>query len=206
MLVLPILYVSGLLLCIILCFFKKKWRLKYRKGLINIHLILLLVVIFNISGLNLRGSLAEGLIVIAFLLTATSIFSLFRNTLTLWKKIYFGLFIFYPLFAILIFFLDRIAFAIFAIPFLLTLILPETRFQDEQYELREPVVGLMSTQQLQLIKKGLISERLLGTCTNQDVVSLDISDILIVSQKGDSTIAVLTSGGKKYDATFYRRL
>jgi len=56
--------------------------------------------------------------------------------------------------------------------------------------------------QLQLIKKGFITEKVLRTCNDEGVVHLDISSINITSSTKEITKAIITSKGKTYQATF----
>jgi hypothetical protein len=201
--VLPTIYISLLLLAAFLSFMKNEWALKYKKVLISVHLILFLLIILNLSVFNLRGVWLERIIVIAFLLTGAGIFALYRKTLHLWKKIYFGFFLFYPLFAPITFFIDRILFVLALSPFIATMLLPETRLSSQDLEIRSSI-AIMSAPRLQLIQKGFITETSLGICNSEDVVLLDISGIKIASQESDSTQAIIISMGKEYPVTFYK--
>jgi hypothetical protein len=203
LIVLPTIYISLLLLTAFLYFMKNEWASKYKKVLINVHLVLFLLIILNLSVFNLRGVWLERIIVITFLLTGAGIFALYRKTLNLWKKIYFGFFLFYPLIAPITFFIDRIMFVLALSPFILTMLIPETKLSSQDFEIRSPI-GLISPLRLQLIQKGLITETSLGICNNEDVVLLDISGIKITSQESDSTQAIIFSNGKEYPATFYK--
>jgi hypothetical protein len=129
---------------------KNEWASKYKKVLISVHLVLFLLIILNLSVLNLRGVWLERIIVITFLLTGAAIFALYRKTLHLWKKIYFGFFLFYPLIAPITFFIDRIMFVLALSPFIVTMLIPETRLRSQDFEIRSPI-GLISAPQLQLI-------------------------------------------------------
>ena len=108
LLILPTIYLSLLLLTVVMCFMKNEWAMEYKRKLININLILLLLIVVDLSIFNLRGMLLDRLIFIAFLVTASVIFAFYRKTLQSWQKIYYGLFIFYPLLSPLTFFMDRI--------------------------------------------------------------------------------------------------
>ena len=198
---LPAIYISLYLLTVILCFIKRDWTLSHKKILVRSHLSLLLLILIDIFVINLKGVSVDRLIVIAFLLTASATFALYRRTLRLWQKIYFGLFIFYPAIAASTFLMDRLGFAIIASPLLATLTIPEIRFSDNDYDVREQF-GIIAPMRLQLIKKGLITETVLGNINDEDVVYLDISSIKIISQTNDTTEAVLTSNGKTVQATF----
>lgn len=198
---LPAIYISLYLLTVVLLFVKGDWALSNKKSMIRVHLILLVLMLLDIFVINLKGVWVDRLIVIAFLLTASATFALYRKTLRLWQKIYFGFFIFYPAIAASTFFMDRLGFAIVASPFLATLTIPETRFSDENYDVREQF-GIIAPMRLQLIKKGFITETVLGNTNDENVVYLDIASIKIINQTNDTTKAVITSKGKTVQAMF----
>ena len=197
----PAIYMSLYLLTVILCFVERDWTVKYKRISINGHFILLLLLLVDIFIVNLRGVWLDRLIVVAFLLTASAIFALYRKTLRLWQKIYFGFFLFYPAIAAVTLLMDRIMFVVVASPLLVSLAMPETRFSDKDYEIRAQV-GLLAPMRLQLIKKGLITEKVLGTCADQDVVNLDITSLNIKNQRQDTTTAIINSKNKMFEVTF----
>ena len=158
---LPAIYISLYLLTVVLCFIKRDWPLNHAKILIRIHFSLLLVLLLDIFVINLRGVWLDRLIVVVFLLTASATFALYRRKLKVWQKIYFGFFLVYPILAASTFLIDRIMFIVVASPLLVTLTIPETKFNSKEYELRE-IVGVMAPVQLALVKKGLVTEKYLG--------------------------------------------
>ena len=196
-------YITLYLLTVVLCFIKRDWTDKYKKILIRTHLILLVLLAVDLFLINLKGIWLDRLLVIAFLLTASLTFALFRKTLRLWQKLYFGFFVFYPAFAATTFLMDRLFFAIVASPIIVSLIVPEVRFSNKDYDVRVPV-GVIVPMRLQLIKKGFITERSLGICNDDNVVMLDVSNISIVKETKDSTNATITSNDKTYPATFFK--
>jgi|GEM_PF-2034530 len=202
-LALLIVYVSVSLQTVFLCFMKNTWATKYKKGLIAVHLVSCLLIILNLSPISFRGIWVERVLVLAFLLTGSGTFALYRKTLQPWKKIYFGFFFFYPLLAPLTFFIDRIFCALVLGPLIASLWLPEIRYSSQDIDVRSPV-GIFAGPRIQLVEKGLITETNLGICNNGDVVSLDISAVQILSRESDSTKAIISSQGKEYPATFYR--
>jgi hypothetical protein len=195
-------YIILYLLTIVLCFIRLDWTNRYKKMLIRTHLILLVLLTIDIFLINLRGVWLDRLLVVAFLLTASLTITLYRKTLRLWQKLYFGFFVLYPAFAALAFLMDRIFFAVVASPLIVSLIVPKTRFSDKVYELREPV-GLLAPNQLQLIKKGFVMETSLGN-SGEDAVFLDISSIRITRETKDSTNTIITSNDKTFSATFIK--
>jgi len=202
-LILPLISISLLLLTAFFCFTKNTWASKYKNVSISVHLILFLLIMLNLSVINLRGVWVERIIFTAFLLTGAGIFALYRKTLPLWKKIYFGFFFFYPLLAPITFFIDRILFVLALSPFIIPMLLPETKLSSHDYEIRSPI-GILSAPRLELIQLGLITETSLGICNDEDVVLLDISDIKIGTKGSDSTTVIIISKGKEYPAIFYK--
>ena len=106
--ILPAIYISLYLLTVVLFFVKLNWANKYKKLLIKAHVILLLILLLDIFVVNIKGVWLERLFVIAFLLTASMTFALYRRILQTWQKIYFGFFLFYPIVAAATFLIDRI--------------------------------------------------------------------------------------------------
>jgi hypothetical protein len=117
--------------------------------------------------------------------------------------VYFGFFVFYPAFAAITFLMDRLFFTIVASPLIVSLTIPEVRFSNKDYEIRVPV-GVIAPMRLQLIKKDFITEKSLGICNDEDVVTLDISNVSIVKEAKGSTNAIITSNDKTYQATFFK--
>jgi hypothetical protein len=198
---LPAIYIILYLLTVILCFIKLKLKLKYKKVLIGAHVILLLILIIDIFVVNLKGVWLERLIVVAFLLTASTTFALYGKTLGLWQKVYFGFFLFYPAIAATTLLMDRLFFAIVASPLLVSLTVPETIFSDKYYEVREQF-GIIAPKRLQLFKKGFITEKLLGSCNDENVVFIDITSLKIKSETEDTTKVIIMTKDKVFAATF----
>jgi hypothetical protein len=198
---LPAIYITLYLLIVILCFTKRKLLHKYKKVLITAHLIVLLLLLVDIFLINLKGVWLDRLIAVTFLLTGSATFAFYRKTLQLWQKIYFGIFIFYPAIAATTFLIDRIMFIVVASPLLISLTIPETRFSNKEYEVREQV-GLIAPQRLQLIKKGFITEKVIGTCSDESVAYLNISSINVVVQTQDTTKVIITSKNKTIETMF----
>jgi hypothetical protein len=199
---LPTIYISLHLLTVILIFIKSNWSDKYKRTFIVTHLGVLLFLIFDIFVFNLKGVLLDRLIVIAFLLTASTIFALYRQTLKLWQKLYFGFFLFYPI-AAATFLIDRIMFVIVASPLLVTLTIPETKFSSKEYDLRE-IVGALSPVQFALVKKGLITEKHLGISNDEQITSKEITGLTIIRVTGDTTIASVKTSDKSYEIAFHK--
>ncbi len=57
---------------------------------------------------------------------------------------------------------------------------------------------------LELIKKGLITEKALGICSDEDVVYKDISSLIITNQSKDTTNTLITSKGKTIQVAFIK--
>jgi hypothetical protein len=54
----------------------------------------------------------------------------------------------------------------------------------------------------QLIKKGLLTETVIGTCNDGNIARENISSMTIISQTKDTTKAIITVKDKKYETTF----
>jgi len=188
---------------VVLLFIKLDKADKFKKSIITAHLILLVVLIVDIFIINLRGVLLDRLIVVAFLLTASVSFALYRRTLRSWQKLYFGFFLFYPIIAAATFLMDRLFFVLIASPLLVTLTVPETKFSTKEYEVRE-IVGAIAPVQFALMKKGLVTEHYLGITNDEEVTHKDITGLNVISVTKDTTFAILTSGDKSYKVAFRR--
>jgi len=200
---LPVIYICLYLLTVVLFFVKQNWVDKYKKLLIKAHVILLLILLLDIFVVNIKGVWLDRLFVIAFLLTASITFALYRRTLRTWQKIYFGFFLFYPIVAAATFLVDRIMFVLVASPLLVTLTVPQTKFSSKDYEVRE-IVGALAPVQLTLVKKGLVTEHYLGIINAEDVNYGDITGLNILSETKDTTFAIVTSADKNYKVAFHK--
>ena len=200
---LPYIYICFHLLTVVLLFVNKTLAIKYKRSLIRAHVILFLILLIDIFIANLKGVWLDRLLVVAFLLTASMTFALYRRTLKTWQKIYFGFFLVYPIFAASTFLMDRIFFVLVASPLLVTLTVPETKFSTKEYEVRE-IVGALAPVQFALMKKGLVTERYLGITNDEEVTHKDITGLNIISVTKDTTFAIITSGDKNYKVAFHR--
>lgn len=200
---LPAIYICLYLLTVGLFFVKQNWADKYKKLLIKAHVILLLILLLDIFVVNIKGVWFDRLFVIAFLLTASMTFALYRRTLRTWQKIYFGFFLFYPIVAAATFLVDRIMFVLVASPLLVTLTVPQTKFSSKHYEVRE-IVGALAPVQLTLVRKGLVTERYLGIINAEEVNYGNITGLNILSETKDTTFAILTSDDKNYKVAFHK--
>jgi len=200
---LPVIYICLYLLTVVLFFVKQNWVDKYKKLLIKAHVILLLILLLDIFVVNIKGVWLDRLFVIAFLLTASMTFALYRRTLRTWQKIYFGFFLFYPIVAAATFLVDRIMFVLVASPLLVTLTVPQTKFSSKDYEVRE-ILGALAPVQLTLVKKGLVTEHYLGIINAEDVNYGDITGLNILSETQDTTFAIVTAADKNYKVAFHK--
>lgn len=196
-------YIIFHLLTVVLLFIKSGWADKFKKSVITAHLMLLVVLIVDIFIIKLRGVWLDRLLVVAFLLTASVIFAVYRRTLRTWQKLYFGFFLFYPIIAAATFLMDRLFFVLVASPLLVTLTIPEAKISTRDYEVRE-IVGAIAPVQFVLMKKGLITESYLGITNDEEVTHKDITGLNIVNVTKDTTFAILSSGDKSYKVVFHR--
>jgi len=200
---LPVIYICLYLLTVVLFFVKQNWVDKYKKLLIKAHAILLLILLLDIFVVNIKGVWLDRLFVIAFLLTASMTFALYRRTLRTWQKIYFGFFLFYPIVAAATFLVDKIMFVLVASPLLVTLTVPQTKFSSKDYEVRE-ILGALAPVQLTLVKKGLVTEHYLGIINAEEMNYGDITGLNILSETKDTTFAIVTSADKNYKVAFHK--
>jgi hypothetical protein len=198
---LPVIYISLHLLTVVVLFIKSDMADKFKKPLITAHLVLLLLLLVDIFFINLRGVWLDRILVVFFLLTASLTFALYRQTLRTWQKVYFGFFLFYPIVAAATFLIDRIMFVVVASPLLFSLYVPEVKFSEKDYELRE-FVGTITPVQLQLIRKGLFTEKYLGASNNEEVTFKEIIGLDIIRKSGDTTFALVKSADKTYEVAF----
>ncbi|MBP8114144.1 MAG: hypothetical protein KAY50_02245 [Chitinophagaceae bacterium] len=188
---------------VVLFFIKKNLADKYKKSLIKAHVILLLIMLLDIFIINFKGVWFDRLIVVAFLLTASLTFALYRRTLRAWQKLYFGFFLIYPIVAAATFLIDSIFFIVVASPLLFSLYVPEVKFSSKNYELRE-FVGSIAPVQLQLIKKGFVTEKYIGASNNEKITYKDITGFDIIRISGDTTFAWVKSGDISYEIAFHK--
>jgi hypothetical protein len=201
---LPAIYISLYLSILVLSFSKtREWAIVTRKQLMISHLTLLFIVVLDIFLINFNGVWLDRLIVIIFVLTGTAVFAFHRKTLGILQKIYFGFFVFYPVFVMISFFMDRIFFAIIASPLLVSLVVPNTIFTNKDYDIREPF-GIIAAPRLELIKRGIFTESSEGICNDEDIVSLEISSIQIISKNADSVMVLVQSKDKTFRAAFVK--
>lgn len=202
--ILATIYISIYSLLLVLLFTKKEWANTFKKTIATTHWILLAGIIVDVFVINLRGVLADRILAVAFLLTGMAVFSLYIKKLRLWEKLYFGLFLFYPIVIAITFLLDRILCFIIASPLLFSLIIPETKFSTRDFELREQGGGLEPIQ-IVLIKKGVLTEKNLGTSNDEELGKLHITNLIITQASKDSTAAIVTADHKDYTITFRKQ-
>lgn len=185
-----------------LFFIGRTWPAKYRKSLIVVHLVSMVFVLVDIFIFNLRGVLVERIIFVLLLLSASLIFASYRKTLNIWQKLYFGFFLNYPLIAGVTYFIDKIMFMIVASPLIVALTIPATKFNWNPYELREASVGV-SGPRITLVKKGLFTERHLGTSNDEYITSAEITGLSMLRVSGDTTVAAVQTKKGTYEISFY---
>ena len=196
--VLGLIYVTTL----VLNFVKKDWSPTFRKVLIRGHIVFALLTVVQIillttSGLTFRGIYSDRIIFWGLFISGGLFFALFKGK-TLLTKIYFGTYLFYPLIAMATFLIDRIIFVLFASPFLVSFILPETYYKDDKLEIRNSS-GLMAPRQIVLIEKNWLTEKEIGKTAYGDG---EISGIEISSTTTDSINARLNFGQRTELVTF----
>lgn len=143
-------------------------------------LMILDIILFFTSDRTFRGIYSDRIVFGGLFITGGLLFSLFNSNKTL-PEIYFSVYILYPTIAALTFFGDRLAFVIIASPILLSLLLPQTYYKDNQYELRS-VGGFLAHAKVILIEKEWFTEKELGQKVYDDSKYLDVQKFEIISQ------------------------
>ncbi len=189
------------LLLTILLFIKKDISNLHKKKLIKTHFLLLMILIIDLSFIHSKGVWTDRILFLAFLLSASAIFALYYRKLKTWPKLYFGFFLIYPIFAATTFFMDRLMFVLFASPFLIPLSVPETKYSDSHFEIRE-IVGAIAPVQFELLEKGLLTEKYLGMTNGEEIASIPIRGLTIILKTKDSTNSLIESEKKSYEVTF----
>jgi len=187
---------------IILNFIKRDWPTTFKKVLVIGHIIfafltVVQIILITTSGLTFRGIYFDRIIFWGLFISGGLFFALFKGK-TLLTKIYFGTYLYYPIIAMTTFLIDRIMFVLFASPFLVSLILPETYYKDDKFEIRNNS-GIMAPRQIILIEKGWLTEKEIGKTEYGDG---EISGIEILSTTTDSINARLNYGHRTELVTF----
>jgi hypothetical protein len=198
---LTVIYISIYLLTSGLFFLNSRYKGKYRNPLMLIHFTLFVLLILDFFFINFRGVWFDRIIVLMFLSTGSAIFCLYLRTLRFPGKVYFGFFFTYPLFLVFAFLADRLFFVVVGGPLILSLIIPENNCSDAQYDVREKI-GLIAPKRLQLIRKEFITEKVIGTCSDEDIVWLKISAISIIKETGGTIQVMLKTRDKQVPAVF----
>jgi hypothetical protein len=188
--ILGLIYVTTL----VLTFVKRDWPTTLKKVLAGGHIAFALltviqVILLTTSGLTFRGVYFDRIIFWGLFISGGLFFALFRGkTFLIW--IYFGTYLFYPIIAATTFLIDRIMFVLFASPFLVSIMLPETYYKDDKFEIRNNS-GVMGPSQIILIEKNGLTEKEIGKTAYDDG---EINGIEILSTTTDSIIAKLDYG------------
>lgn len=201
--ILPTIYFSLHFLTVVLLFIKLEQLHKYKNIIIRTNIILFILLLIDIFLINLKGALLDRVLVITFLITGSLSFALYSRSLKPLQKLYFGSFLFYPIIAALTFLIDRIMFIGIASPLLVTLTVPESKFNTDDYELRE-ISGVMGPVQIALIEKSFITEKYLGVSNEEQIKYKIITDLDIIHIDGDTTFTLLKAGDKTYTIAFYK--
>lgn len=196
--VLGLIYVTTL----VLNFVKKDWPTTFRTILVRGHIVFvglttIQIILLTTGGLTFRGIYFDRIVFWGLFISGGLFFALFKGK-TILAKIYFGTYLFYPLIAATTFLIDRIMFVLFASPFLVSLILPETYYKDDKFELRNNS-GPMAPRQIILIEKNWLTEKEIGKTEYRDG---EIKGIEILGATTDSINARLNYGRRTELVTF----
>jgi hypothetical protein len=185
-------------LTVILNFAKRDWPTIIKRYLIIAHLIFAGLMILDIVLLltterTFRGVFFDRIVFWGLFITGGLFFSLFKGKG--WPtKIYFGIYLFYPVMAMATFFIDRIMFFIVASPLIVSTLLPETYYKDSKFELRD-FGGLMAPVRTILVEKDWLTEKTIGQ-TDNNLGDMEIEKIKIVNVTKDSINVGINYGQK----------
>jgi hypothetical protein len=188
--ILGLIYTSTL----VLNFIKKDWPPIIKKYLVIGHvifagLIIIDIVLLSTTGSTFRGIYFDRLIIWGLLITGGLFFALFKGK-GLLAKIYFGAYLFYPVVAMATFLIDRIMFVLIASPILVSVMVPETYYNDKKFEIRSSI-GLMASRKIVLVEKKLVTEKAIG---EMEYSQGEITAIEILGSTSDSVNARLSLG------------
>lgn len=163
----------------------------FRKTVSALHLTFFLLTVTDIillatSGATFRGVYFDRFIALGLLISGGLYFALFKGK-TIWAKLYFGIYLFYPAVAMITFLFDRIMFAVFAGPILISLTVPDIYYKDNNFELRSRV-GVLAGEQMILIEKSWLTEKEIGRA---EPVAEKITRLEIVNRTPNSIQARL---------------
>lgn len=158
------------------------------------------IVLLLTSNRTFTGIYSDRIVFWGLLLTGGLFFSLFKGK-GLLTTIYFGIYLYYPLIAMTTFLMDRIMFVVVASPILISLMLPETYYKDNKFEIRSNT-GIMAPRQIILIEKGWLTEKQIGQTEYGNRENLEVRGIEIVSITADSINARLDYGQRSEGVTF----
>ena len=176
-------------LMLVLNFVKKDWPTGLKKYLMVGHLtfaglILLDIILLLTNERTFSGLYADRIAFWGLFITGGLFFSLFKGKHLL-TKIYFGIYLFYPIMAMATFFIDRIMFVLIASPILVSVTLPETYYKNNKLEIRGNT-GLMAPRRTILLEKNWLTEKQIGQKEYSDGDDIEILGIEITGTTADS--------------------
>jgi hypothetical protein len=191
-------------MALVLNFVKKDWPTTFKTVLVRGHIIfagltVIQIILLTTSGLTFRGIYFDRIVFWGLFITGGLFFASFKGK-TVWTKIYFGTYLYYPIIAATTFLIDRIMFVLFASPFLVSLILPETYYKDDKFEIRSNN-GLMAPRQIILIEKDGLTEKEIGKTEYGDG-DLEIKRIEVLNITADSITTRVDYGRISEQITF----
>jgi len=159
---------------------------------------LTLEIIYNLTYSNY---FTNRILVLVLILSGVYTFVTLKKDSFPLQKVYFGLYLVYPLFALLTFFLDRIMFVIVASPLIFSYMLPKVYFSDSNYEIRTFGGGL-AYPRIELVEKFTITEKRLAITYLDYIKEREYSSFEILESSEDSLITLLSQD----TVTFYKNL
>jgi len=146
-------------------------------------LFLDLIMRFTIDT-TFRGVYADRISFWGLLITGALFSALYKGQ-NPFSKIYFGFYLYYPTVALLTFLIDRIMFVIVASPILASLLIPDTYYKDNKFEIRSGG-GVLAPHQLVLVETNHITESQVGWKVYNDEANREIKGIEILGKSAGS--------------------
>jgi hypothetical protein len=186
---------------VVLNFIKREWPTRIKRILTIGHIVfggltVIQIILLLTNQMTFRGIYSDRIIFWGLFITGGLLFSLFKRSI--WAKIYFGIYLYYPIIALTTFFMDRIMFVIVASPILASVMVPDTYYKDNTLEIRSNI-GLMVPRKIVLVEKNLVTEKEIGMT---EYGNDKIDSIEILNSTADYVNARLNHGAESELVTF----
>lgn len=202
----PLLILFVILYCssIFLIFSKKKEVFVNSKIFYSIHILVLILFVIEII-LSIKYDLkyinyyTDRFLILILILSGIFSFISLKKYSPMILKVYFGLYLIYPIITLLAYFIDRIMFVLVAGPLLFSFMLPKVYYSDSDYEIRTVGGGLSNTK-VELIEKFIFTEKRLAVTDLEEIKFKEYSNFKILESSEDSLITLISQD----TITFYK--